>query len=276
MHDYELAFYIKSGPFENMKKTIIGVLTALALTAAHAECLQEGDSVSLNGTRGQQVSTVGDVTRTDDMLTLDVPVCVVSKDGFQKAEHVGQFVLQGLHPRLDGLVQVTGFVRLIPTGRDYSTPAIIDVRESHRIGESGQSLEPPARARPTNAEYIANLRAKYGHRLHFQSAEAERIVRSFNINCRVPDGRYLPLINVLYARLAEATSDRMWQESFVQSRGGEVRVIDVLRGPGLNSDEGQVSFEVDKWGELHVHGITTEAVLNTCFGSYGPIWHPAR
>lgn len=128
-----------------------------------------------------------------------------------------------------------------------------------------------ARADQTNAQYIAKLRSTYGGRLHFESAEAERIVRSFNIDCRARDGRYLPLINVLYVRLSQSSSKTIWLETDVQERGGEVRIVDTVRGPKARPVS-EVSFEINKWGELRPIGITAEAVLNSCYGSYGPIW----
>ena len=125
-----------------------------------------------------------------------------------------------------------------------------------------------------NAEYVNRLRAKYGPRLHFQSARAEEIVRSFNIPCNAPDGRYLPLINVLYARLAQARSDQTWEESYVMTRGGETRVVDAMRGPrSQNADEGLLAIDINQWGELHTHGFSVEALMNACYGFDGPIWH---
>ncbi len=127
---------------------------------------------------------------------------------------------------------------------------------------------------PSNARYIAKLEKDYKTRLHFDSAKAEYIVRAFNIDCNAPkeNGHHLPLINLLYARLATSDREDMWTETTVQERDGEVRVIDSLRTPNKITHTSTV-FHLNKWGELQpMGGIRTEAVRNACFDSHGPIW----
>lgn len=123
-----------------------------------------------------------------------------------------------------------------------------------------------------NSEYVAKLESTFGKRLHFESNEAARIVQNFNIDCRAQDGRTLPLRNLLYARLASMDSKTAWLETFVQERGGEVRIIDSLRGPKIAPAPDTLAFEINKWGDLRPIGFRAEAVLNACFGSSGPIW----
>ena len=127
---------------------------------------------------------------------------------------------------------------------------------------------------PSNLMYIAKLEKDYRKRVRFDSIKAEQIVRDFNIDCNAPqkNGHHLPLINLLYARLATADKEDMWIETTIQERDGEVRIIDSLRTPEkiLNRN---VVFEINKWGELRPMGsIRAEAVRNACFHSYGPIW----
>lgn len=127
---------------------------------------------------------------------------------------------------------------------------------------------------PSNLMYITKLEKDYRKRVHFESKEAERIVRDFNIDCNAPqkNGHHLPLINLLYARLATADREDMWVETTVQERGGEVRIIDSLRTPEKVIHANAV-FQINKWGELHPMGsIRAEAVRNACFDSHGPIW----
>lgn len=127
---------------------------------------------------------------------------------------------------------------------------------------------------PSNLMYIAKLEKDYRKRVHFESVKAERIVRDFDIDCNAPkkNGHHLPLINLLYARLATADRDDMWIETTVQERDGEVRIIDSLRTPEKVLHTNAV-FQINKWGELHLMGsIRAEAVRNACFDSHGPIW----
>jgi TPR repeat protein len=127
---------------------------------------------------------------------------------------------------------------------------------------------------PSNLMYIAKLEKDYRKRVHFDSKKAERIVRDFNIDCKAPqgNGHYLPLINLLYARLTTADKESMWVETTILERDGDVRIIDTLRTPEkiLNSN---TVFQINKWGELQLMGsIRAEAVRNACFDSHGPIW----
>lgn len=127
---------------------------------------------------------------------------------------------------------------------------------------------------PSNSMYIAELEKNYRKRLHFDSAKAERIVREFNIDCNAPkkNGHYLPLINLLYARLATVDRENMWIETAVQERNGEVWIIDSLQTPEKILHTNAV-LQINKWGELRPMGsIRAEAVRNACFDSYGPIW----
>jgi hypothetical protein len=255
-----------------MKKALLSALLTVAMGAAHAaSCIQNGATVTLNGVRAYETYKVENYTHAEDILTLSEPICVASLGGEQPEQTISKIDLSGLHPRATGMIQVTGAVSLVPTGRDYAVPMSMQVRESHRINDRGENIDIPAAPKLSGTEYVANLRVTYGKRLHFGSAEAERIVRSFNIDCR-SNGRYVPLINLLYARLAPMTTKTLWLESYAQARGGEVRIVDILRGPAAHDTSERVSFEINKWGDLHPVGFTAEAVLNTCFGSYGPIW----
>ncbi|WP_374489979.1 hypothetical protein [Zoogloea sp.] len=127
---------------------------------------------------------------------------------------------------------------------------------------------------PSNLLYIAKLEKDYKKRIHFESPQAERIIRSRVIDCTAPqrNGHHLPLINLLYARLASIDREDMWLESNIQERNGEVRIVDHLRNKNeiLNS---KPVFQINKWGELQSLGsISIEALRNACFGSHGPIW----
>ena len=126
---------------------------------------------------------------------------------------------------------------------------------------------------PSNLKYISKLKKDYGNKIHFKSKNAEKIIRGFNISCKSGD-RYLPFVNVLLARLASVNdnNNEMPMDTFVVERGGEVRVIDSYKTPSQEAIE-SASFQINKWGELTpVGSITTTAVLNACFSSFGPIW----
>lgn len=126
---------------------------------------------------------------------------------------------------------------------------------------------------PSNQRYIADLVRDYGSKLHFESEQAEAIVRSFDIRCQSRmDSRYLPLTNLLLARLEAQNNDGIETNTYVIERSGEARILDTFKTPRGEAFE-QVVFQINKWGELMPTGsITTDAILNACFSSYGPIW----
>ncbi|RON06230.1 hypothetical protein [Pseudomonas brassicacearum] len=132
-------------------------------------------------------------------------------------------------------------------------------------------LKPPSRALP-NAEYAAALVATYGKRVHFADDESYLRTVAFKIDCRAQDGRVLPLGTLLLARVADSSQDAVWLESYVVLRGDELRVYDYLVRKDGSATQPTLRFEANRWGEFRAHGVRVEAVLNSCFGSYGPIW----
>lgn len=122
-------------------------------------------------------------------------------------------------------------------------------------------------------DLIAELQKKYSQDITFSSPRAAQIVNSYNIDCKSNDGRYLPLINLLYTSLA-ASGGKWKTKLFVENRGEEVRIYESgYFLDGRKMEGGGVKFEINRWGELIPHlGITTEAILNACYGSYGRIW----
>ena len=123
--------------------------------------------------------------------------------------------------------------------------------------------------------YIRALREKFGGRIEYKSAEAAAIVNGFNIDCKSKDGRYLPLKNVLLAKLREASADDVWMQTIVDGRAGGVGIYDYLRNKAGKLTSPELIFEISSRGELRLVKVRAEALMNACFGSYGPIWEGA-
>lgn len=119
--------------------------------------------------------------------------------------------------------------------------------------------------------YVASLRAKYGARVKFETDYARRVVEEFALDCQAPDGRTLPLMNAMLAKLASLDGKDMYLTTRVDSRGEDVRIYDQLVERGRTLDS-RVAFEINKWGELRSPEGKITALRNACFGSYGPIW----
>ena len=58
----------------------------------------------------------------------------------------------------------------------------------------------------------------------------------------------------------------------IHTRGKSVRIYSDVRKDGKPLGPVQLYFEINEWGELRSVAIRNEAVLNSCYGSYGPIW----
>lgn len=121
-------------------------------------------------------------------------------------------------------------------------------------------------------KYISNFRKKYSASIYSEDAEAYRIVSGFDIDCKLQDRRFLPLLHVLYATAGEAEGMGGELKFYLQRRVGEVRIYSELRNNGKMLREPTLNYQINDWGELRPVGISAEALLNGCIGSYGPIW----
>ncbi|WP_178119537.1 hypothetical protein [Pseudomonas sp. SCB32] len=129
-----------------------------------------------------------------------------------------------------------------------------------------------AEAPGQSSSYIDRLERDFGQRLYFSSPQAESIVRKFNIDCKAPDRRYLPLYNALLARLHEGSTPDAWMETSVVNTGKNIQVFDSVRLKSGKELTPQLILEINEWGAIETHGIRPDALSNACFGSYGPIW----
>ncbi len=142
-----------------------------------------------------------------------------------------------------------------------------------RATEARQQQEAERRKSERARDYIAGLRSRYAGQISASSAQGMSIVSSFAIDCRSSDGRALPLMNVLYATMAEVTQMGGSLRYRIENRGSDVRIYSqAFFKDGRPTGPANLSFEIDEWDELHPYGINTEALLNACYGSYGPIW----
>lgn len=119
--------------------------------------------------------------------------------------------------------------------------------------------------------YIAKLKSRYGTRLKFENDHAREVVESFVIDCKSNDQRRLPLVNVMYAKLASLDGSEGFLTIRVDSRGEDVRIYDELvkNGKIVNTVN---TFEINKWGEIRSPNGKLQALMNSCFGGFGPIW----
>jgi hypothetical protein len=199
------------------------------------------------------------------------PTCTEWPNGLPEGVwgHGGEYVPDGEHLSADGDILIASAIYK-PTG----------VRVSHTFYRSRQSCQADISPQPVDAaakgsaqgSYVDRLQRDFGSRLYFSSAEAEALVRKINIDCKAPDGRYLPLYNALLARLDEASTPEAWMETSVVNTGKKLRVFDSVRLKSGKELTPQLTLEINEWGGYETHGVRPQALSNACFGTYGPIW----
>lgn len=126
--------------------------------------------------------------------------------------------------------------------------------------------------------FAADLAAKYGSRIHFQSAHAERIVRDYRVDCApIRAQRYLPLINVLYYSLSTMSRPDLWLELNVEDHDGEVQFVNVIRNAkrpeGERVEFQRSSLRIDTAGKMSRPNNATQNIFDQlCAGFDGPYW----
>jgi hypothetical protein len=158
--------------------------------------------------------------------------------------------------------------------RDLVISSLEDMGEKAGQQPKAPEPEPPTKPQDKASAEMQAMYAKVGKRLIYRSQEARRLVENFDVPCPLTkDGRYLPLVNVLIARLAQMDGKSAYATTVVDSRNGDVRIVDVIsRPPDDRVVEESIALTMNSWGELRSGGISVEAVQNACYGSYGPIW----
>lgn len=192
----------------------------------------------------------------------------------QRIAYIAKADIQGEMLRAEA--EIARRTRAIEESERAERQRVLDKEESDKrklADRKAKDAQVALAANPiSNDEYVAALRKRYGSRIIYNNPTAFSSVSTFHIDCRAQDGRYLPLENLLLARIGSMDKESVWLESIVDSRGDEVRIYDYLKQKDGSVTEPKMTIEINSWGDLRTHGIRTEAVLNACYGSYGPIW----
>lgn len=134
-------------------------------------------------------------------------------------------------------------------------------------------VAPPDR-RVDPDKYVADLKAKYDKRIHFQTPHAEKIVREYRLECPLKPLRYVPLINLLYSSLASIDRPESWLEIIVEDDDGNVRILNDFRGSKVpaHANEGpeRNGPRINQAGKISMRNASI--VDTACGGFMGPIW----
>lgn len=101
--------------------------------------------------------------------------------------------------------------------------------------------------------------------LTFLTPHAEDVVRSYRINCPQP-GKTIRLIDAMRVGLRLGSSypgTHLYMT--VDSRGDEVRITNQMRADDGRSNEPRVVATIDVWGDLQLHGISWDGIMDQCF-----------
>lgn len=194
-------------------------------------------------------------------------------DSATSSELLGQFIDKYESDDPDGLVPGARKRRETAAKQEV---AIRQQAEKARLEEAKakerQVQLTEAAQKKARLENIAVLRTKYGNAIQAESPEGYQIVSQYKIDCRTPDRRELPLMTVLQVTARELANMGSKMTFTIQNRGKAVRIYSDVRKDGKSLGPVQLYFEINEWGELRSVAIRNEAVLNSCYGSYGPIW----
>ncbi|CAB3636023.1 hypothetical protein [Achromobacter pestifer] len=134
-------------------------------------------------------------------------------------------------------------------------------------------IAPPA-LRVDPDKYVADLKAKYDKRIHFQTPHAEKVVREYRLECPLKPQRYVPLTSLLYSSLSSIDRPKSWLEIIVEDDDGNIRIINDFRGPsvppGANDGPERNGPRIDRSGKITMRN--TSIVDTACGGYMGPIW----
>lgn len=118
------------------------------------------------------------------------------------------------------------------------------------------------------------LRDKWMSNIIYKTPFSAESVRNYKISCAngFTDGRYVLLENLLLLRLAywpyQSTANKY---TIVDSRGEDVRVLDIHKNKDGRIVSEELVFTLNKWGELQSNTITGDVVALVCYGYYGAI-----
>jgi hypothetical protein len=79
-------------------------------------------------------------------------------------------------------------------------------------------------------------------------------------------------LHALYASMDQTDGMGARMIFYLQNRGQAVRIFSELFRDGKSLGEPSLYYHLNEWGDLQTVGVRSEAVLNACIGSQGPIW----
>jgi hypothetical protein len=116
-----------------------------------------------------------------------------------------------------------------------------------------------------NARYY--VESKPDSLIQFKTAYAEKIVGNYNFQCPQP-GKSASLMVTLRRSVTEGSAmgggvRKLY--AIVDSRGDEIRVYHQVRGNDGYVGEQSIIMSINKWGELHLRGISKDAMFIDCY-----------
>lgn len=209
----------------------------------------------------------------------------------QKKAELARNAYLGDHAAISSSATASAFIekyesqdpdRLVPAVK-YRLVQLLKQEETQRKQAELQALQmqktkanDEARAaddsKKARLQHIAGLQRKYRDNLIFSSAGAKGIVMTYAVACPTKETRSLPLKNLIFTQMDQVNRMGGTAKFFVENRGNEIRIFQAIYKDGKSMGNPEIAYEINSWGEMRPYALTKMALLNTCYGSAGPIW----
>lgn len=128
---------------------------------------------------------------------------------------------------------------------------------------------PPPDGKAARTHY-ANLTFKYLGRFIFSSDEVRQIVMNYKMDCKRPNGRYVPLMRILLSTVESVAENLKIKRVVVaENRGSNVRIFyldEFVNGEKMET----FAFSINEWGEIQAFNLPRFALAQTCTNDSDP------
>lgn len=231
-----------------------------------------------------EVKYLTDITRFETKYELNDPDNLIIK--LYPLKH--KLLLEKYRDDFRNASTASELLQFISTYADNDPESLIPIaekklatrkRQDQQAEQQEQKLRDITNQRDTEIKkqarlsYIKNLHATRIKNIIFDDSYSRSIVENYHIDCKLPDKRYMSLLNVLlYA--AKNIHDAGGDSSFnVTNRNKSIRVYHTISKQGRTLVNNEIYLEINQWGDIRFLGVQPVAILTQCINTTNPIWN---